>query len=171
MATHFSANQYENAFAAKRLQNWETPASFKERPSQLDGFTRPIANNRGHLLQGISRSQKCPWGGFAGTWDSNQNKKSIPGGPFKNLQCDGAAEILTVHSPSPQSQLQSSKENAEKPPPSPIPEPVNERSIGISKHIKEVQAMERKEPEKTLSPVASPVPKTAERDLTPADKC
>lgn len=30
MSTHFSANQYEQAFAAKRLQNWEIPKQFKE---------------------------------------------------------------------------------------------------------------------------------------------
>ncbi|KAL9965069.1 hypothetical protein ACROYT_G028801 [Oculina patagonica] len=69
MSTHFSANQYEQAFAAQRLQNWEIPQRFKERPSTLEGFTQPISNDRGHILPGIPRSSKSAWGEFVGTWD------------------------------------------------------------------------------------------------------
>lgn len=69
MSTHFSANQYDQAFAAQRLQNWEIPKNFKERPSLLEGFTQPISNGRGHILPGIPRSSKSPWGEFVGTWD------------------------------------------------------------------------------------------------------
>ncbi|KAJ7321747.1 hypothetical protein OS493_034134 [Desmophyllum pertusum] len=69
MSTHFSANQYDQAFDAQRLQNWEIPQRYKERPSALEGFTQPIANNRGHILPGIPRSSKSPWGEFLGTWD------------------------------------------------------------------------------------------------------
>lgn len=69
MSTHFSANQYDQAFAAQRLQNWEIPQRFKERPSTLEGFTQPISNDRGHILPGIPRSSKSPWGEFVGTWD------------------------------------------------------------------------------------------------------
>ncbi|KAK3738518.1 hypothetical protein QZH41_012046, partial [Actinostola sp. cb2023] len=60
---------YEQAFAAKRLLNWEIPKNFKESPSALEGFTRIISNDRGHILEGIPRSSKSPWGEFLGTWD------------------------------------------------------------------------------------------------------
>ena len=39
------------------------------RPSTLEGFTQPISNDRGHILPGIPRSSKSPWGEFVGTWD------------------------------------------------------------------------------------------------------
>eukprot|EP00794_Sanderia_malayensis_P011336 gene11336-12522_t len=73
MATNFSANQYENSFSAKRLQNWQTPKNFKEHPTSKNGATRPISNDRGHLLDGISRSTASPWGNFKGTWDTEMN--------------------------------------------------------------------------------------------------
>ncbi|XP_001638161.2 protein Flattop homolog [Nematostella vectensis] len=69
MSTHFSANQYEKSFDAKRLQNWEVPKHFKEHPSSLEGFTQIISNDRGHILEGIPRSSRSPWGEFVGTWD------------------------------------------------------------------------------------------------------
>lgn len=69
MAAHFSANQYEQAFDSKRLQNWQLPHTYKERPSCYDGFTQIIGNDRGHLLEGVPRSQENPWGKFVGTWD------------------------------------------------------------------------------------------------------
>lgn len=72
MSTHFSANQYDQAFAAQRLQNWEIPQKFKERPSPLEGFTQPISNDRGHILPGIPRSSNSPWGEFVGTWDMSR---------------------------------------------------------------------------------------------------
>lgn len=40
-----------------------------QRPSLLEGFTQPISNDRGHILPGIPRSSKSPWGEFVGTWD------------------------------------------------------------------------------------------------------
>ncbi|XP_070551320.1 protein Flattop homolog [Ptychodera flava] len=76
MATHFSANQYEDAFGSKKLQNWTVPHTYKERPSSLEGYTQIIANDRGHLLPGAPRSKESPWGSFVGTWDM---PKKIPG--------------------------------------------------------------------------------------------
>ena len=40
-----------------------------QRPSSYEGFTQIIANDRGHLQQGVPRSQDSPWGNFVGTWD------------------------------------------------------------------------------------------------------
>ncbi|XP_057302252.1 protein Flattop homolog [Hydractinia symbiolongicarpus] len=73
MSTHYSANQYENAFAANRLQNYEVPNRYKEHPSPKEGFTRPISNDRGHLLPGVARSSESPWGNFKGTWDDHMD--------------------------------------------------------------------------------------------------
>ncbi|XP_014671401.1 PREDICTED: protein Flattop homolog isoform X1 [Priapulus caudatus] len=67
MAYHFSANQYEKEFNSKRLQNWELPKNQKERPRTLQGFTRVIVNDRGHLLSHISQSPRSPWGEFVAT--------------------------------------------------------------------------------------------------------
>ncbi|XP_038065279.1 protein Flattop homolog [Patiria miniata] len=76
MAAHFSANQYEQAFDSKRLQNWQLPHTYKERPSRYEGFTQIIANDRGHLLEGVPKSTENPWGKFVGTWDMPLN---VPG--------------------------------------------------------------------------------------------
>ena len=43
-----------------------------QRPSLLEGFTQPISNDRGHILPGIPRSSKSPWGEFVGTWDTTR---------------------------------------------------------------------------------------------------
>ena len=74
MATHFSANQYESAFAANHLQNYQIPDSFKEHPAARGGTTKIVANDCGHLLPGIPRSKESPWGTFKGTWDMDCRK-------------------------------------------------------------------------------------------------
>jgi len=76
MATNFSANQYENAFKAFKLGNWQTPSNYREAPRSLDGHTKIIANSQGHLEAGVPRSRENPWGNFVGTWDL---PKQIPG--------------------------------------------------------------------------------------------
>nr|CAB3226645.1 UPF0740 protein C1orf192-like [Phallusia mammillata] len=73
MSSHFSANQYEDAFNPKKLKNWTVPRKHKERPSTLDGFTQIIATDRGHLKSAIPRSTESPWGTFMGTWDMPRN--------------------------------------------------------------------------------------------------
>lgn len=140
-----------------------------QRPSQLEGYTRPIANDRGHLLGGVPHSQKCPWGGFGGTWDTNKGMKTKPF-PLENMSRDGAAEILTIHSPTAGSV---SKEITEKSPPSPVPEPVAGKDIGISKHIKAVKKVELREGQGTENDacVTPPVPRTTERKEALVDSC
>lgn len=76
MALSFSANQFQDAFDAKRLQNSEVPKEHRPRPGSQDGFTQIIASDRGHLLPGVDRSPANPWGNFVGTWDVPHN---IPG--------------------------------------------------------------------------------------------
>lgn len=69
MASHYSANQYEDAFNSKKLRNWTVPRKYKEHPSTLEGYTMIIANDRGHLNEQAPRSKENPWGTFMGTWD------------------------------------------------------------------------------------------------------
>lgn len=69
MATYYSAQQYDSAFRSNKLQNWNIPKPYKERPSTHDGYTQFISNERGHLLPGVPRSKTSPWGTFIGTWD------------------------------------------------------------------------------------------------------
>eukprot|EP00111_Clytia_hemisphaerica_P007103 TCONS_00020641-protein len=78
MATHYSANQYENAFAANRLQNYQVPNDFKEHPTARKGCTKIISNNRGHLLDNVPRSKQSPWGTFKGTWDDHLGLQKNP---------------------------------------------------------------------------------------------
>uniref|UniRef100_A0A663EL91 Protein Flattop n=1 Tax=Aquila chrysaetos chrysaetos TaxID=223781 RepID=A0A663EL91_AQUCH len=54
--------QYEDAFSPHRLQNWSCPLL-------REGSTLIIADDRGHLLPTVPRSQASPWGTFVGTWD------------------------------------------------------------------------------------------------------
>lgn len=76
MATNFRANQYENAFKAFKLGNWQVPSNYRETPRTLEGHTKVIATDRGHLESGVPRSRENPWGNFVGTWDL---PKEIPG--------------------------------------------------------------------------------------------
>ncbi|XP_048785219.1 LOW QUALITY PROTEIN: protein Flattop [Lagopus muta] len=69
MAARFSAGQYEDAFTPHRLQNWSVARRCRQRPSPRDGSTQPLANDRGHLLPSVPRSQASPWGTFLGTWE------------------------------------------------------------------------------------------------------
>ena len=91
-------------------------------------------------MDGVNRSQKCPFGGFVGTWDSRKtrNKPKLPGITNEKLKYDGGAEILTVHSPPPQS---ASKKDVDTPF-SPVSQAFNEEDVGISKHIKHVKKTE-----------------------------
>ncbi|XP_075593022.1 protein Flattop [Balearica regulorum gibbericeps] len=69
MAARYGAGQYEDAFSPHRLQNWSVPRTGRQRPSLLEGSTPIIANDRGHLLPAVPRSQASPWGSFVGTWE------------------------------------------------------------------------------------------------------
>ncbi|XP_062314186.1 protein Flattop isoform X2 [Osmerus eperlanus] len=67
MSSSYSANQYENAYKAHRLQNWTVPKQFKERPSTAEAHTTFIADDRGHLLPGVKSG--TAWSDFKGTWE------------------------------------------------------------------------------------------------------
>ena len=41
-----------------------------QRPTQRQGTTKIIANDRGHLNKGIPRDSSSPWGSFVGTWQA-----------------------------------------------------------------------------------------------------
>ncbi|XP_019895284.1 protein Flattop [Musca domestica] len=71
MAAHYSANQFEQAYASRRLGNWEIPkwqTRDPPRPRQRKGSTQFIANERGHLLDGSKKLNQNPWGNFSGTY-------------------------------------------------------------------------------------------------------
>ncbi|PAA63390.1 hypothetical protein BOX15_Mlig028868g1 [Macrostomum lignano] len=69
MSSGFAVNQYDDAFRARRLQQYTVPKQLKEYPSTRAGSTKIIANELGHLLPGVGRSEGSPWGDFKGTWD------------------------------------------------------------------------------------------------------
>ncbi|XP_068271261.1 protein Flattop [Nyctibius grandis] len=69
MAARYGAGQYDDAFSPHRLQNWSVTRPGRQRPSLRGGSTQIIADDRGHLLPAVPRSQASPWGTFVGTWD------------------------------------------------------------------------------------------------------
>lgn len=69
MASNFSANQYEQAFSAKNLCNWQVPHWYPKYPIRRTINTEFIANENGHLLPHIKRPNSSPWGHFKGTWE------------------------------------------------------------------------------------------------------
>ncbi|KAM6365118.1 protein Flattop [Pluvialis apricaria] len=69
MAARYGAGQYEDAFSPQRLQNWSVARPGRQRPSLREGSTPIIADDRGHLLPTVPRSQASPWGTFVGTWE------------------------------------------------------------------------------------------------------
>uniref|UniRef100_A0A5F8GAU4 Protein Flattop n=1 Tax=Monodelphis domestica TaxID=13616 RepID=A0A5F8GAU4_MONDO len=68
MASNYSANQYDNSFKPKYLQNWCLAKESTKLPETHDGYTQIIANDRGHLLPSVPRSKTSPWGTFMSTW-------------------------------------------------------------------------------------------------------
>nr|XP_021502737.1 protein Flattop [Meriones unguiculatus]XP_021502738.1 protein Flattop [Meriones unguiculatus]XP_021502739.1 protein Flattop [Meriones unguiculatus]XP_021502740.1 protein Flattop [Meriones unguiculatus]XP_021502741.1 protein Flattop [Meriones unguiculatus]XP_021502742.1 protein Flattop [Meriones unguiculatus]XP_021502743.1 protein Flattop [Meriones unguiculatus]XP_021502744.1 protein Flattop [Meriones unguiculatus]XP_021502745.1 protein Flattop [Meriones unguiculatus]XP_021502746.1 prote len=69
MSSNYSANQYENAFSPKYLQNWSPSKPTKQKITTHEGYTQIIANDRGHLLPSVPRSKASPWGTFMSTWE------------------------------------------------------------------------------------------------------
>ncbi|XP_072702672.1 protein Flattop [Ciconia boyciana] len=69
MAARYGAGQYEDAFGPRRLQNWSVARPGRQRPSLREGSTPIVADDRGHLLPTVPRSQASPWGRFVGTWE------------------------------------------------------------------------------------------------------
>ncbi|OAF68024.1 hypothetical protein A3Q56_04242 [Intoshia linei] len=73
MSKIFDANQYENAFTAKRLQNWIANSNKSKNPSKPK-LTSIISNNSGYIIKKKDRSSKSPWGKFKTTWDKPKPK-------------------------------------------------------------------------------------------------
>ncbi|XP_075032330.1 protein Flattop isoform X2 [Calonectris borealis] len=69
MAARYGAGQYEDAFSPHRLQNWSVPRPGRQHPSLREGSTPIVADDQGHLLPAVPRSQASPWGRFVGTWE------------------------------------------------------------------------------------------------------
>ncbi|KAI4463790.1 serine/threonine-protein kinase rio1 [Holotrichia oblita] len=61
--------KFEDVYKSSKLQNWQIPKWYPERPCTRKGKTRIIANDRGHLLPDIPRTRKNMWGEFTHTWD------------------------------------------------------------------------------------------------------
>ncbi|XP_044531787.1 protein Flattop [Gracilinanus agilis] len=68
MASNYSANQYNNSFKPRYLQNWCLAKEATKLPEAHEGYTQIIANDRGHLLPSVPRSKTSPWGTFMSTW-------------------------------------------------------------------------------------------------------
>ncbi|GJQ74979.1 hypothetical protein Trydic_g9604 [Trypoxylus dichotomus] len=60
---------FEDVYIPSKLQNWQIPKWYPERPCAHKGKTQIIANDRGHLLPGIPSSRKNMWGEYTSTWD------------------------------------------------------------------------------------------------------
>lgn len=103
MASSFSANQYERAFNAKSLCNWEVPKWYPQHPQRRTCETKFISNERGHLLPHIERPKSSPWGQFKGTWqlpgiitrkEANElNKTQVGGSRWAIPEANGAKKI------------------------------------------------------------------------------
>ncbi|XP_037931342.1 protein Flattop homolog [Teleopsis dalmanni] len=61
--------KFEGAFDARRLGNWEIPKQYPSRPRTRQGNTTFIANNSGHLLPHIKKTDEHPWGNFKSTYE------------------------------------------------------------------------------------------------------
>ncbi|XP_062282459.1 protein Flattop [Scomber scombrus] len=68
MSSSYSASQFDSAYKPQRLQNWCETKPFKQRPTAQEGHTAFIADDRGHLLQGVVKRGSA-WPDFKGTWD------------------------------------------------------------------------------------------------------
>ncbi|XP_017074770.1 protein Flattop homolog [Drosophila eugracilis] len=68
MAFNFSAQQFENRFESKRLQNWEYPRFSPPRPRGLKKNAKVVASSNGHLLPGIQKEGNS-FGQYLGTYE------------------------------------------------------------------------------------------------------
>ncbi|CAF0801906.1 unnamed protein product [Brachionus calyciflorus] len=77
MSKIYSAGQYDQTFSPKRMQMYAlSKQELEQRPAQRHTETSFVANDKGHLLSGVPRSNGNPFGDYVGTWDL---PKSIPG--------------------------------------------------------------------------------------------
>ncbi|PIK54179.1 Protein Flattop-like [Apostichopus japonicus] len=143
MASHFIANQYEKAFDSRRLQHWQLPKSYKERPDSYEGFTQIIANDRGHLMEGcpnqrghpgrvcwdLGHAQEDPWkyhnlhgqkrSSRRGDQDTEDRSRTVHG--TRQITKERPETRTKAWRPLLQYTVSSSKANMKTPPPTEIP--------------------------------------------------
>lgn len=90
MSSNFHANQFDKAYKATSLCNWELPKEAPRHPRKPTGTTKIVANDRGHLLLGIKKSKSSPWGNFKGTWQLSRysDKKNAAGNKQNDKKSD-----------------------------------------------------------------------------------
>ncbi|XP_042229222.1 uncharacterized protein LOC121871146 [Homarus americanus] len=91
---------YDAGYKPARLGNWEVGRTFPERPRHRRGPTRVIADDRGHLLPGVPRTQASPWGPLTQAIDPNpqerQRRQTDQPRPFPSESDDEQVSQLTV---------------------------------------------------------------------------
>lgn len=61
--------QFDKAYKPTRLGNWEVPKWHLNRPKGRSTVTKVIANDRGHLLPGVQKTDQKHWAGlYLGTY-------------------------------------------------------------------------------------------------------
>lgn len=61
--------QFDKAYQPTRLGNWEVPKWHLNRPKGRSTVTKVIANDRGHLLPGVQKTDQKHWAGlYLGTY-------------------------------------------------------------------------------------------------------
>ncbi|CAF0963049.1 unnamed protein product [Adineta steineri] len=80
MSSNYSAGQFEQTFMPKRLQMYQVPrepqSGIYPKGSMGSNTSNFVANEHGHILPGVEKSKRSPFGEFVGTWDL---PKTIPG--------------------------------------------------------------------------------------------
>ena len=99
MSFSLSAAQYESAFEAKRLCNWETPAyRLVDPPTRPPGFrTEIIVDNNGHIIKGVPKRMTSFTTGYEGM--SPKRWPVSPSAPFSGVATMGYKGIQTDYLP------------------------------------------------------------------------
>ena len=64
MSQHWHGHWTEDAFAPKRLRNWEVPKWYPSWPDRHCVTTKFIVDNNGRMLDNAKRVGQSPWGTF-----------------------------------------------------------------------------------------------------------
>jgi hypothetical protein len=95
MSKLYSAEQYDDTFCSKRLQNYEVPKCvWRATPKAAKNETEFIANERGHLMPGVNKGNSNPFGDYVGTWDQ---PKTIPGPYHLNKTSRTLKNVQKLH--------------------------------------------------------------------------
>uniref|UniRef100_A0A2S2Q4Q3 Cilia- and flagella-associated protein 126 n=1 Tax=Sipha flava TaxID=143950 RepID=A0A2S2Q4Q3_9HEMI len=69
MSANYTCNQFDKAYKPTRLGNWEVPKWHLNRPKGRSTVTKVIANDKGHLLPGVHKTDQKHWAGlYLGTY-------------------------------------------------------------------------------------------------------